>query len=132
MSTSTSLFSEDLSPHEQYIMFIGYLDAMHDSICKRAKSDRDMKVNHLIMSTLNQKVVETLFPNGEICQEEISHIGKQMNKLKMGDRVETMMDEVSQSIQHLNPEDLMKMKTKEDAVDLIRKIMTGGGDPDGV
>ena len=102
---------------------MGYMDAMHDSLCKQAKTERDIKTNHLVMTAINQRVIEMLFPDGKLCSEEINHIGEQMNKLKIGDRMNEMMDSMYDSVKGI---DVSNIKTKEETLAFLKKIIHGG------
>ena len=62
-SPSNSFFTkEDLSPHEQYIMFIGYMERVFDEMRSQSNTYVEKQITELVMVILNKKVVELLFP----------------------------------------------------------------------
>ena len=65
-SPSNSFFTkEDLSPHEQYIMFIGYMERVFDEMRSQSNTDVEKQITELVMVILNKKVVEMLFQSLE-------------------------------------------------------------------
>lgn len=105
MSSSQNPFftNEELSPHEQYIMFVGYMERVFDEMKAQEKSDIEKQINELVMVILNKKVVEICFPDfgiGEnkksnaIAFEEIAHIAKSRYKLRIGKRIKEMLEEI--------------------------------------
>ena len=96
MTTPNPLFTERLTPYEQYIMFIGYMDRLHQDMCIKSGDDKmSHKIDQMVMAILNKKVVDMLFPDGKHDIEQIKYIGSEMHKLRMGDRVEEMLDQIT-------------------------------------
>jgi len=104
MSTlPNSFLTEKLSPHEQYIMFIGYMDRVHAEMGMKLETEdltevqkrNGHKVNSFVMAIMNKKVVQMLFPDGHYSMPEIQHIGEEMTTLRIGDRIGEIMDEIS-------------------------------------
>ena len=112
-SPSNSFFTkEDLSPHEQYIMFIGYMDRVFDEMRSQSNTDVEKQITELVMVILNKKVVEMLFPEfgknpkANIAFQEISHIAKSRYKLHIGERIKEMLDDIKRVVNKHSKEDI--------------------------
>lgn len=96
MTSPNPLFTEQFTPYEQYIMFVGYMDRVHAEMCRVSGGNKNShELDHMVMGVLNKKVVDMLFPDGNYDFEMIKHIGAQMKKLKLTDRTNQMLNEIT-------------------------------------
>ena len=121
MSSSPNSFftNEELSPHEQYIMFIGYMERVFDEMRSQSNTDVEKQITELIMVILNKKVVEMLFPDfgrdpkTNIAFQEISHIAKSRYKLHIGERIREILDDIKRVVNKHSQDDLGNPETSE-------------------
>jgi len=115
---SNPLFSNDLNEYEQYLLFLGYMEGVHEEMCKKSGDNKmNHKVDQLLMVCLNKKVVGTLFPDGKYDMQHLKYLGEQMKKLHLSDRVNDMLDTINQVAAGFKLEDVKKNP------DLAQKVM---------
>jgi len=94
---SNPLFDNDLNEYEQYLLFLGYMEGVHEEMCKKSGDNKmNHRVDQLLMACLNRKVVGTLFPNGKYDLQHLKYLADQMKKLHLSDRVNDMLDSINQ------------------------------------
>ena len=123
MSTlPNSFLTEKLSPHEQYIMFIGYMDRVHAEMCSKVEDGDTQahKVNSFVMAIMNKKVVQMLFPDGHFSMPEIKHIGEEMSRLHIGDRIGEIMAEIAHVTEKYSAEEI---NSPEKAEAILKELM---------
>ena len=104
---SNPLFSNDLNEYEQYLVFLGYMDRVHEEMCKKSgENQKEHQVDGMLMAIINKKVVGTLFPDGKYDMEHLKYLGDQMTKLHLTDRVEEIKDEINQVTLRYRPKEL--------------------------
>jgi len=94
------------SKKEQYLMFLGYMKAI-DNISQITQNSADSR--QIVMSTINSRVIEMIYPDGDFEDGNLGDIQKGMHDLRIDDRVIGIMQELAIQI----PKDGKKY-TKED------------------
>ena len=82
-----------LTKYEQYGMFIGFLKAV-ETVLPSPVEDASDELIGTILSSLNTRIVETLFPEHDFDEEKLYHIQEEMHKLRISDRVISLMEEI--------------------------------------
>ena len=92
-------------------MFLGYMKAI-DNISQIAANSDDSR--QIVMSTINSRVIEMIYPDGDFEDGNLGDMQKGMHDLRIDDRVIGIMQELATQI----PKDNRK-HTKEDLLSTL-------------
>ena len=99
-----------LSQSEQYAMFMGFLKAM-ETISPKPRDATDEAMMEAIMSSLNTRIVQMIYPECDWDKEKLYKIQEEMHNLSIPDRVISFMEEIYERMPkqraNLNPETIM-------------------------
>lgn len=74
-------------------MFIGFLKAV-ESVVPIARSEADDSITGAILSSLNTRIVQMIFPDGDHDEKHLYNLQDEMHKLQIPDRVTSFMEEI--------------------------------------